>query len=98
MLLMFSCCYLESNGSWCSRESSGSLVSFSSKKALLPPRTQLSISALHHRRTTKTKTGAAVLIVLGWAILIRPLHKNGLFGGVLCSELFFFFIGVCKLK
>lgn len=47
--------HLQSDGSWSSWESSGSFVPFSSKRALLTPRAELSVSTLHHRRR---KTGS----------------------------------------
>lgn len=47
--ILWSVFYLQSNGSWSSWESSGSFVTFSSKRPLLASRSKLSISTLHQK-------------------------------------------------
>lgn len=47
--ILWSVFYLQSDGSWSSWESSGSFVTFSSKRPLLASRSKLSISTLHQK-------------------------------------------------
>lgn len=62
-LSKFKMFYLQSDGSWGSWESSGSFVTFSSKRPLLASRSKLSISTLHQ------KTWAILLNTLSWKCL-----------------------------